>query len=65
VDDLSALPARDFDFPWPESIKGLQVQDVDDAIALGVKYAGINVMVPSVIDWSNTSAHLPHFLPPF
>lgn len=55
VDDLSALPVRDFDFPWPQSIKGLQVQDVDDAITLEVKYAGINVMVPSLIDRSNSS----------
>jgi ELWxxDGT repeat protein len=27
--------------------------DIDDAIALGVKYAGLNVMVPSIIDWSS------------
>jgi len=52
VTDLSALPARSFDFPWPKSIKGLQVQMVDDAIALGVKYAGINAMVHVVIDCS-------------
>ncbi len=55
VDDLSALGARDFDFPNPQSIKGLQVQDVDDAIALGVKYAAVNVMVSSVINWSNAA----------
>jgi len=55
VDDISALPARDFDFPRPGSIKGLQVQMVDDAIALGVKYAGINVMLPAVIDLSGAS----------
>ncbi|UCH34375.1 MAG: DUF4838 domain-containing protein [Armatimonadota bacterium] len=55
VDDLSALPRRDFELPWPDSIKGLQVQMVDDAIALGVKHAGINVMLPSVVDLSGAS----------
>jgi len=52
VDDLSALPGPGFDLPWPRSIKGLQVQMVDDAIALGVKHAGCNVMVPAVVDLS-------------
>lgn len=49
VDDLSALPARHFDFPHPQSIKGLQVQMIDDAIALGVKCAAFNVSLPAVI----------------
>jgi Family of unknown function (DUF5722)/Domain of unknown function (DUF4838)/Glycosyl hydrolase family 67 N-terminus len=55
VTDLSALDVWDFDFPWPESIKGLQVQMVDDAVALGVKHAGLNVGLPQVIDWSGKS----------
>ena len=55
VTDLTDLPARTFDFPWPKSIKGLQVQMVDDAIALGAKYAGINVTIPSVIDRSGAN----------
>lgn len=55
VTDLSALPGRDTPIPWPQSIKGLQVQMADDAIALGVKYAGYNVIANGVIDWSGQS----------
>lgn len=46
---------RNFEFPNPESIKGLQVQMVDDAITLGVKHAGVNILVNAVIDISETS----------
>lgn len=56
VDDLSALPDRDFPLPWPTSIKGLQVQMVDDAIALGVKHAGVNVNINAVLDRSGKAA---------
>jgi hypothetical protein len=51
VTDLSALhPTTSFTFPSPASIKGLQVNMVDDAIALGVKHAALNVIIPSVLD---------------
>ena len=53
--NLSALGARDFPFLWPKSIKGLQVQMVDDAIALGVKHGAINLYIPHIIDRSGTS----------
>jgi hypothetical protein len=56
VNDISALPSRDTPIPWPTSIKGLQIQMADDAIALGVKYAGYNVIANGVIDWSGQSA---------
>ncbi|MBI3919873.1 MAG: hypothetical protein HY318_00545, partial [Armatimonadetes bacterium] len=56
VDDLSRVGARSFDFPWPKSIKGLQVQEVEDAIALGVKHGGLNLLVSQVVDWSGKSA---------
>jgi hypothetical protein len=55
VDDLSALPSRETPIPWPNDIKGLQIQMPDDAIALGVKYAGYNVIANGVIDWSGKS----------
>lgn len=55
VTDLSALPGRQTPIPWPEGIKGLQVQMADDAIALGVKHAGYNVIANGVIDWSGRS----------
>ena len=53
VTDLSALPRPSFELPRPSSIKGLQVQMVEDAIALGVKHAGVNIMVPALFDWGN------------
>ena len=37
-------------FPQPPSIKGLQVQMVDDALALGIHHAGINVNVTALAD---------------
>ena len=50
--DLSALPARDFAIPWPESIKGVTCPvDLDDLKALGVKYVDTNVVLAGVLDW--------------
>lgn len=49
-------------FPKPASIKGLQVQMVDDAIALGIQHAGINFAInglyaksdaPNGLDWTS------------
>jgi len=37
-------------FPRPPSIKGLQVQMVDDALALGIDHAGINVNITALVD---------------
>jgi len=52
VNDLSSVSLRNFDFLRPASIKGLQVQDVEDAVLLGVKHAAINISVSSIINWS-------------
>ncbi len=60
VNDLSRLPVRAFGFPTPASIKGLQVQMVDDAIKLGVKHAAINVFIDELIDWQNDSPTMVH-----
>jgi len=38
------------DFPKPPSIKGLQVQMVDDALALGIHHAGININLTALLD---------------
>ncbi len=35
-------------FPTPPSVKGLQVQMIDDALALGIHHAGINVNVTAL-----------------
>jgi Family of unknown function (DUF5722) len=37
-------------YPNPPSIKGLQVQMVDDALALGIHHAGVNINITSLVD---------------
>lgn len=37
-------------FPSPASIKGLQVQMVDDALALGIHHAGVNINITALFD---------------
>ena len=37
-------------YPQPASKKGLQVQMVDDALALGIKHAGLNCHLASFVD---------------
>ncbi len=49
VSVLSAAPNAN-PFPKPPSIKGLQVQMVDDALALGIHHAGININITSLLD---------------
>jgi hypothetical protein len=50
----SALCAPDTTpFPHPPSIKGLQVQMVDDALALGIHHAGININITGLYDARN------------
>jgi Family of unknown function (DUF5722) len=50
---LLAIPLAAQDtkpFPQPPSIKGLQVQMVDDALALGIHHAGININLTALVD---------------
>jgi hypothetical protein len=47
----TAAPHAD-PFPSPPNIKGLQVQMVDDALALGIHHAGINVNLTALLDLS-------------
>lgn len=37
-------------FPKPPSIKGLQMQMVDDALALGIHHAGVNINITGLVD---------------
>ena len=37
-------------FPTPPNQKGLQVQMVDDALALGIHHAGININLTALLD---------------
>lgn len=46
-------------FPTPASKKGLQVQMVDDAVALGIKHAALNVNLAQMLDLSRNSNNLP------
>lgn len=48
---MTGLSAQDSTpFPQPPSIKGLQVQMVDDAIALGIHHAGVNINITALVD---------------
>ena len=47
----AAAPNAD-PFPSPPDIKGLQVQMVDDALALGIHHAGVNVNLTALLDLS-------------
>ena len=54
----AAQPIQDrTPFPTPPSKKGLQVQMVDDALALGIKHAALNVNFAQLLDVSDP-AHL-------
>ncbi len=50
VEDFGDVPRFADPIPAPASIKGLQVQMVDDAIALGVKQATLNVDLNQIVD---------------
>jgi hypothetical protein len=44
--------ARDMrEFPRPGGKKGIQVQMADDALALGIRHAALNVSVDALFDW--------------
>jgi hypothetical protein len=42
-------PAWDYPYPSADTIKGLQVRMIDDAIAIGVRHAAINISQPTVM----------------
>ncbi len=44
-------------FPKPASIKGLQVQMIDDALALGIHHAGININLTALLDLEKKPAN--------
>lgn len=50
VGDLEGISPPGVPPPRPASKKGLQVQMVEDAIALGVRHAALNVDLPSLMD---------------
>jgi hypothetical protein len=52
VDEWRSVARYDESFPAAASKKGLQVQMVDDALALGIKHAALNVDLARMIDLS-------------
>lgn len=62
IEDMSAISPNHFPYPEVASKKGLQVQMIDDAIALGVKHAALNVSINSLFDWSDSESAIPFTL---
>jgi hypothetical protein len=55
VEEFSGVPTWEYPFPQAASKKGLQVQMVDDALALGIKHAALNVNFSQMIDLGGSS----------
>ncbi|MDB6122107.1 MAG: hypothetical protein JWQ71_1100 [Pedosphaera sp.] len=53
VEEMHAIAKYNEPFPKTASKKGLQVQMVDDAIALGVKHAALNIDLARMVDLNN------------
>ncbi|MGQ9648729.1 MAG: DUF5722 domain-containing protein [Phycisphaerae bacterium] len=62
VEDFSSLQRRKLPFPPTRSKKGLQVQMVDDAIALGVQHAALNVDLAGLFAWTPMPNAIPHIV---
>src|SRR3954447_2413738 len=58
VEDFKALRRNEEPFPIAKSKKGLQVQMLDDALALGVKHAALNVNLSSLVTLTNNPGAL-------
>lgn len=55
--DAATVPNQE-PFPTATSKKGLQVQMIDDALALGIKHAALNVNLSSLLQLTNTPESL-------
>ena len=54
VTDLSALPVREDEIPWPDSIKGVTCPvDIPDLLELGVKHVDFGVLLAGVVNWTD------------
>ena len=52
VGNIESDARRTFEFPKAKGIKGLQcIEDIDDALHLGVKQAALNVTLDQLVDW--------------
>jgi hypothetical protein len=56
VGNIESTAQRTFEFPRAKGIKGLQcIEDIDDALRLGVKQAALNVTLDQLVDWGADS----------
>ncbi|MBW3624852.1 MAG: hypothetical protein KY468_15735 [Armatimonadetes bacterium] len=60
VEEMTGVASRTFPFPVRKSKKGLQVQMVEDAIALGVKHAALNVDLAQLVDLESRTDQIPY-----
>ena len=51
ADDFAGIKKDTRPFPKQDSKKGIQVQMADDALALGIRHATLNVSVDALFDW--------------
>ena len=51
VEEFAGIAKDTRPFPKPDSKKGIQVQMTDDALALGIRHATLNVSVEALFDW--------------
>ena len=57
IDNIKSTATRTLDFPAARGIKGLQcIEDIDDALSLGVKQATLNVTLDQLVDWRAESS---------
>jgi len=56
VENIESIAPRTQAFPTARGIKGLQcIEDIDDALRLGVKQAALNVTLDQLVDWKANS----------
>ncbi len=58
LSSVFAEPPDDTPFPTPASKKGLQVQMVDDALALGIKHAALNINIGQLLTLAASPTNL-------
>jgi hypothetical protein len=56
AEDFKGIARDTRDFPKTDSKKGIQVQMADDALALGIRHATLNVSVGALFDWEKKPA---------
>jgi len=56
INNIESASRRKSSFPAAQGIKGLQcIEDIDDALRLGIKQAALNVTLDQLVDWKGNS----------